>query len=146
ADPARDEEDHRRYEGRQQQHALPAARSTAGTQRGHQCRGRRSRKPDGDAHAGAAGDHRRWPHAGSALMPRLQSIVIGALVLVALAWGSLFQVNENELAIRTQLGRIVGENYGPGLHMKWPLINRVYRFERRIITQAYTGETFLTSR
>src|SRR5690606_8301193 len=102
-------------------------------------------QPDLDAHAGAAGDHRGRPHAGSALMPRLQSVVIGALVLVALAWGSLFQVNENELAIRTQLGRIVGENYGPGLHMKWPLINRVYRFERRIITQAYQGETFLTS-
>lgn len=78
-------------------------------------------------------------------MPRAQSLVILALVLAALAWGSLFQVSENQLAIRTQFGRIVGENYGPGLHMKWPLINEVRRFERRIITQAYQGETFLTS-
>ena len=78
-------------------------------------------------------------------MPRAQNILIGALVLAALAWGSLFQVSENEVAIRTQFGRIVGENYGPGLHMKLPLINEIRRFERRIITQAYQGETFLTS-
>lgn len=78
-------------------------------------------------------------------MARAQSFIIGAVVLAILAWGSLFQVSENELAIRTQFGRIVGENYAPGLHMKWPLINEVRRFERRIITQAYRGETFLTS-
>lgn len=78
-------------------------------------------------------------------MPRAQSLAIIALVLAALAWGSLFQVSQNEVAIRTQFGRIVGENYGPGLHMKWPLINDIRRFERRIITQAYKGETFLTS-
>jgi membrane protease subunit HflC len=39
----------------------------------------------------------------------------------------------------------VGQGYGPGLHVKWPLVNEVRRFERRIITQAYRGETFLTS-
>jgi membrane protease subunit HflC len=78
-------------------------------------------------------------------MPRAQTFLIGAIVLVVLAWGSLFQVSENEVAIRTQFGRIVGENYGPGLHAKWPLINEIRRFERRIITQAYQGETFLTS-
>lgn len=78
-------------------------------------------------------------------MARAQSFIIGAVVLAILAWGSLFQVSENELAIRTQFGRIVGENYGPGLHMKWPLINEIRRFERRIITQSYQGETFLTS-
>nr|PZN61066.1 MAG: protease modulator HflC [Pseudomonadota bacterium] len=78
-------------------------------------------------------------------MSRAQVIVVAALLLVLLAWGSLFQVSENELAIRTQFGRIVGDNYGPGLHFKWPLINEVRRFERRIITQSYQGETFLTS-
>jgi membrane protease subunit HflC len=68
--------------------------------------------------------------------------VVGALLL---AWMSLFQVSETEVAIRTELGKIVGEGYGPGLHMKWPLVNEVRRFERRIITQRYEGETFLTA-
>lgn len=78
-------------------------------------------------------------------MPRLQMLFIGAIVVAVLAWSSLFQVKENELAIRTQFGRIVDENYAPGLHAKWPLINEIRRFERRIITQSYQGETFLTS-
>ncbi len=78
-------------------------------------------------------------------MPRAQTWLIVALVLAAVAWGSLFQVSENQVAIRTQFGRIVGENYPPGLHMKWPVINEIRRFERRIITQSYQGETFLTS-
>ena len=78
-------------------------------------------------------------------MPRAQTLIIAAVVLAVVAWGSLFTVSENQLAIRTQFGRIVAENYAPGLHLKWPLINEVRRFERRIITQSYQGETFLTS-
>jgi membrane protease subunit HflC len=78
-------------------------------------------------------------------MPRPQTLLVGAAGVAILAWSSLFQVSENELAIRTEFGKIVGENYGPGLHMKWPLINEIRRFERRIITQRYNGETFLTS-
>jgi membrane protease subunit HflC len=78
-------------------------------------------------------------------MPRPQTLVIGAVVLALLAWGSLFQVSENQLAIRTEFGKIVGEGYGPGLHAKWPLVNEIRRFERRIITQTYRGETFLTA-
>jgi len=78
-------------------------------------------------------------------MPRPQSLLFVVVALVVLAWGSLFQVSENQLAIRTEFGKIVGQSYGPGLHYKWPLINEIRRFERRIITQAYQGETFLTS-
>ena len=67
-------------------------------------------------------------------------------VAVLLAWTSLFQVRETETAIRMQFGKIVGTGYAPGLHAKWPLgIDRVRRFERRIVTQRYEGETFLTS-
>jgi modulator of FtsH protease HflC len=68
---------------------------------------------------------------------------LGALLLIA--WQSLFQVDETQVAIRTEFGKIVQTGYGPGLHMKWPFINQVRRFERRIITQRYEGETFLTS-
>jgi len=78
-------------------------------------------------------------------MARPQVFLVAAVALVLLAWGCLFQVTQNELALRTQFGRIVGENYSPGLHFKLPLVNQVRRFERRIITQAYRGETFLTS-
>jgi membrane protease subunit HflC len=78
-------------------------------------------------------------------MPKPQTMLYGAVAAVVIAWSSLFQVGENELAIRTEFGKIVGQRYSPGLHAKWPLINEIRRFERRIITQRYNGETFLTS-
>ena len=76
---------------------------------------------------------------------RVPSLLVGGIVLVLLVWGSLFQVSETEVVIRTEFGKIVGASYGPGLHMKWPMVNEIHRFERRISTQPYEGETFLTS-
>jgi len=79
-------------------------------------------------------------------MSRTSATVLLALIAVMLVWQSLFQVRESETAIRMQFGKIVGADYAPGLHLKWPLwIDNVRRFERRIITQRYEGETFLTS-
>lgn len=78
-------------------------------------------------------------------MPKPQTLLFGAVGVAIIAWSSLFQVSENEVAIRTEFGKIVGEGYEPGLHAKWPLVNEIRRFERRIITQRYNGETFLTS-
>lgn len=69
-------------------------------------------------------------------------IVIGALLLLAVT--SLFTVNQAQLAIRTEFGAIVDSKYEPGLHFKWPW-DVVVTFDRRILTQTYTGETFLTN-
>jgi membrane protease subunit HflC len=69
-------------------------------------------------------------------------IAIGLLLLFAAT--SLFTVNEAQLAIRTEFGAILGSNYPPGLHAKWPW-DQVVTFDRRILTQTYTGETFLTN-
>jgi modulator of FtsH protease HflC len=67
----------------------------------------------------------------------------GAVAVVVFM--SLFQVRETQVAVRTQFGEIQGPNYGPGLHMRLPFVDKIWRFERRIVTQNYTGETFLTS-
>jgi membrane protease subunit HflC len=69
-------------------------------------------------------------------------IVIGVLLLIAAT--SLFTVSEAELAIRTEFGAIVSSHYEPGLHGKWPW-DQVVKFDRRIISQTYAGETFLTN-
>jgi membrane protease subunit HflC len=76
---------------------------------------------------------------------RATPLVIGAIVLVLVGATSLFQVNETQVAIRTRFGEILGMNYGPGLHMKMPFVDQVVKFERRIVTQNYQGETFLTA-
>lgn len=72
----------------------------------------------------------------------LPLIVIIVGLLVALT--SLFTVAENQLAIRTEFGAIVGIDYEPGLHTKFPW-DRVVKFDRRILTKSYQGETFLTN-
>jgi membrane protease subunit HflC len=70
--------------------------------------------------------------------------LFGALALLLLAWVCLFQVSETEAAIRSQFGKILKSDFTPGLHAKWPW-DTIHRFERRIITKHYQGETFLTS-
>jgi modulator of FtsH protease HflC len=80
------------------------------------------------------------------MQSRFASWVVLALVGIMLVWQSLFQVRETETAIRMQFGKIERANYAPGLHVKWPLwIDNIRRFERRIVTERYPGETFLTS-
>jgi modulator of FtsH protease HflC len=69
-------------------------------------------------------------------------IALGAVLLIAAT--SLFTVNESQLAIRTEFGAILGTNYEPGLHYKWPW-DQVVTFDGRILSESYTGETFLTN-
>jgi membrane protease subunit HflC len=69
-------------------------------------------------------------------------IVLAALALVAMT--SMFTVAQQELAIRTQFGAIIGGDYHPGLHFKFPW-DQVVKFERRIMSQTFQGETFLTN-
>jgi modulator of FtsH protease HflC len=71
-------------------------------------------------------------------------IIIGAVAILMLAMTSLFSVDQKELAIRTQFGAILGGTYEPGLHAKFPW-DQVVKFERRIMSQTYQGETFLTN-
>ena len=71
------------------------------------------------------------------------------LILIAvvglLAITSMFTVSEQQLAIRTEFGAIMGAGYEPGLHFKYPW-DQVVKFERRITSQqTYQGETFLTN-
>ncbi|NIL93408.1 MAG: protease modulator HflC [Woeseiaceae bacterium] len=59
-------------------------------------------------------------------------VVIGlALVVVGLA---AFTVDERELAIKLQFGEVVAEDYEPGLHWKWPVVQNVRKFPKRILT------------
>jgi len=59
-------------------------------------------------------------------------IVIVGIIAAALAT-SLFTVDETEQAIVTQLGEFVRDVNEPGLHFKIPLIQKVQRFEARVL-------------
>ncbi|HVO45636.1 MAG TPA: protease modulator HflC [Steroidobacteraceae bacterium] len=69
-------------------------------------------------------------------------VVVGTLLIVAAT--SLFTITEAQIALRTEFGAIVGLDYSPGLHWKWPW-DQVVKFDRRILSLSYTGETFLTN-
>lgn len=75
---------------------------------------------------------------------RIVPIVIAAAILVLAALTSLFTVNEQDIALRTQFGAIVGGAYAPGLHWKLPW-DQVVRFDRRILTQSNPMQTFRTA-
>jgi membrane protease subunit HflC len=70
-------------------------------------------------------------------------VLIGAVLI--LVSKSAFTVKETELAIKFRFGEIVRSDYKPGLHLLVPFINNVRKFEKRIITENYPSDTFLTS-
>ncbi len=72
-------------------------------------------------------------------------LIILLVILGGLGLASVFTVNETEYAIRFQLGRIVKVDYAPGLHLKWPFVNNIRKFDKRILTLDTSPELMLTS-
>lgn len=69
--------------------------------------------------------------------------IFGILVVVAM---SIFTVDQRKFAIVLQLGEIKEVIAEPGLNFKWPLIQNVRYFEKRILTyDAPEPERFITS-
>ena len=80
------------------------------------------------------------------LLPLSRNALLGVMAAgSALLALSLFTVDEAQTALRFQLGEIVEANYKPGLHWKWPLINNIRKFDRRLQTLDTEPERFLTA-
>jgi membrane protease subunit HflC len=75
---------------------------------------------------------------------RLLYTLLALIAAILVVKTSLFTVNEGQLAIKSIGGEIVESNYQPGLHFKIPLVNEVYTYDKRILTQMYPSEHFLT--
>ena len=72
------------------------------------------------------------------------TITVIVAVLGLLAYGSLFTVNERELAVKFRFGEIVGTDFEPGLHFKIPFVNNVRKYPRRLLSINNPQEPFLT--
>jgi membrane protease subunit HflC len=71
---------------------------------------------------------------------------IVALGLIVVVIGlSAFTVDETELAIKLQIGQVVKTDYEPGLHWKWPVVQNVRKFPRRILTISDRPERVFTA-
>jgi membrane protease subunit HflC len=68
-----------------------------------------------------------------------------AITILVLSYLSVFYVNQQEKAILFQLGKMVSDDYKPGLHFKTPFFNNVRTFDGRVLTLDTKSERFLTS-
>ncbi len=75
------------------------------------------------------------------LLVGLAAIILLGAIVAAL---SLFTVNETDQVIITQLGKYVRTVKDPGLHFKIPLIQTVYRFDKRILKYDATAAKVIT--
>jgi modulator of FtsH protease HflC len=67
----------------------------------------------------------------------LASLAIGCFVVSQ----SLFLVREGETLVKLRLGRRVDTPLAPGLHAKWPLVERVEAFDTRLVVQDFPNES-----
>jgi modulator of FtsH protease HflC len=76
-------------------------------------------------------------------MNQLRVRLAGAIVLVVLAWASVFTVSETDTAIVTMFGRPTRTITSAGLQFKWP-VESVLRFDRRLMVYDPGSSEFLT--
>ncbi|MFA5626635.1 MAG: protease modulator HflC [Thiohalomonadaceae bacterium] len=77
-------------------------------------------------------------------MSRGMLSLIALLILLWLGSMSIFVVSERQLAIKFRLGELVRADYTPGLYIKFPFINNVRIFDKRIMTLDVESERYLT--
>ena len=78
------------------------------------------------------------------MQSKILYLLLALVAAILIVRASVFTVNEGQLAIKSTGGEIVESNFQPGLHFRIPLVNEVSRFDRRILTQMYQSEHFLT--
>jgi membrane protease subunit HflC len=79
-------------------------------------------------------------------MRTLGPIIAGLVLIMLLASGTLFTVDQRQNAIVFQLGEVKEVITRAGLHVKWPLIQNVQLFDMRILTfDDAEPQRFLTS-
>jgi membrane protease subunit HflC len=75
---------------------------------------------------------------------RVLYVLLALVAVILIVRSSVFTVSEGQLAIKSIGGEIVESNFEPGLHFRVPLVEEVSRFDKRIITQLYPADRFLT--
>ena len=76
---------------------------------------------------------------------RILGILVVLLAVVVLISSSTFVVGEQEMVVRVRLSQIKGADFKPGLQLKIPCMDRVVKFDRRVLTRKFDGEQFLTN-
>jgi membrane protease subunit HflC len=78
------------------------------------------------------------------MQAKILYLLLALVAAILIIRASVFTITEGQLAIKSTGGEIVESNFEPGLHFRIPLVNEVTRFDKRILTQLYQSEHFLT--
>src|SRR5688572_14630574 len=78
------------------------------------------------------------------MSPRINLLLIVAVLAAILIRMSVFTVDQREHAVKFQFGEIVKADYAPGLHFKVPFMNDIRRYPNRILNYEHQEEKFLT--
>jgi membrane protease subunit HflC len=78
-------------------------------------------------------------------MRHYTTIAMLAALALLLLLGSTFVVNESQSALVLNLGKIVRSDLKPGLHFKWPMVEDVRKFDRRILSLDDAPTRYLTA-
>lgn len=74
----------------------------------------------------------------------IRGLVLLALGVLVVGFGSIFVIDETEQAIVTQFGQYRWSAVEPGLHFKVPFVQDVHRMERRVIGRDTSAGDYLT--
>ena len=78
-------------------------------------------------------------------MNLIKPIVIVPVLLVLVIFSmSVFKVDQRQHAIMFEWGKVVRTEFAPGLHFKVPFMNKVLKFDSRILSLDAKPERFLT--
>ena len=68
------------------------------------------------------------------------------LVVIAITFSNscIFIVKETEKAVKLHFGSITEADIPPGIHLKWPMADKVHKFDARILTLDAEQNSFLT--
>jgi membrane protease subunit HflC len=78
-------------------------------------------------------------------MIKSKALLIAAVLLLVLGASAVFQIQETETAIKLQLGKVQRADYEPGLHLKFPFVEQVLKFDKRVQTLDSASELYLTN-
>jgi len=78
------------------------------------------------------------------MSPRVNFLLIVAVLAALAVRMSIFTVDEREHAVKFRFGEIVRADYEAGLHFKVPFVNTVLKFPDRTLTFDQPDERFLT--
>ena len=70
--------------------------------------------------------------------------VVIALLLLMVGFNSLYIIKETDRAVLLKFGEIVNADIEPGLHVMFPVINKVRKFDGRILTLDAQPQAYLT--